>query len=143
MKTRRRELVAVAAFVFIQLAAPLLIGEIYPFTVSPMFSDCPQCYATYSVTDSSGRPLDSALFGLHLVYDGNPPGFGVGIRPRPTLHEFGEVPGRETVCGHVRKVLLSDPLLPESVIVTQKTVRPAGQGLVEEEQSWQVGRASE
>lgn len=104
-KNCRIELLAVAAFVLLNLLAPILCGELYPFTVSPMFSDQPSAYCTYEIFDSNGKELDPELFGLHLVYDGNPPGLGMGIVPRPTLHEFGEVCDEQTVANQVRQTM--------------------------------------
>lgn len=103
-KSRRIELVAVAAFVVVNLLAPLVVGEMYPFTISPMFRDQPKEYCTYQLFDESGVEIDPETFGLHLVYDGNPPGLGMGIEATPRMHEFGVVPTVETVVDHVRNV---------------------------------------
>ena len=102
---KRFELLAVVAFVGVNLLAPVVLGERYPFTVSPMFSDQPSEYCTYEIFDSSGQQLDPEAFGLHLVYDGNPPGLGMGIKPTPTLHAFGEVRDELTVRQHVQQVM--------------------------------------
>lgn len=99
------ELIAIGAFVIVHLLAPILLGERYPFTVSPMFSDQPSQYCTYEIFDSAGQNLDPELFGLHLVYDGNPPGLGMGIKPTPTLHAFGEFRDESTVRQHVQQVM--------------------------------------
>ena len=88
--TRKLELFCVIAFVSVNLVAPMVVGEMYPFTISPMFSDQPQEYCVYEVLDQNGQLIDSEPFGLHLVYDGNPPGLGMGIQAQPTLHGFGE-----------------------------------------------------
>lgn len=107
IKSRRIELVAVALFVVVNLLAPLVVGEMYPFTISPMFRDQPEQYCTYQLFDDSGVQIDAEAFGLHLVYDGNPPGLGMGIEPVPRMHEFGEVPILEAVIAHVRDVAKS------------------------------------
>jgi hypothetical protein len=99
------ELLAIAAFVVVNLLAPIVFGELYPFTVSPMFSDQPSQYCTYQIFDSAGQELDPEQFGLHLVYDGNPPGLGMGIVPKPTLHAFGDVVDESTVRQHVQQVM--------------------------------------
>lgn len=101
---RKLEMVSVFAFVAISLVAPFVLGELYPFTVSPMFRDQPEKYCTYQVFDESGNELDLEKYGLHLVYDGNPPGLGMGIEARPTMHRFGEVPDLQTVADRVRQV---------------------------------------
>ena len=101
----RFELLAVTTFVVGNLLAPIVLGELYPFTVSPMFSDQPSQYCTYEIFDSAGQNLDPELFGLHLVYDGNPPGLGMGVKPTPTLHAFGEFRDESTVRQHVQQVM--------------------------------------
>ena len=101
----RFELLAIIGFIGINLIAPVLLGERYPFTVSPMFSDQPSQYCTYEIFDSAGEELDPERFGLHLVYDGNPPGLGMGIVPSPTLHAFGEVVDEPTVREHIQQVM--------------------------------------
>ena len=102
---KRFELLAVVAFVIVNLLAPVVFGERYPFTVSPMFSDQPSEYCTYEIFDSAGQALDPEDFGLHLVYDGNPPGLGMGITPTKTLHLFGEVRDESAVRQHVQQVM--------------------------------------
>ena len=89
----------------------------YPFTISPMFSDQPNEYCVYEVFDESGQPIDSEPFGLHLVYDGNPPGLGMGIQAHPTLHGFGETSTVDQLRSHVQKKLAE---MPEREFVTVK-----------------------
>jgi len=101
----RIELLVIATFVIVNLLAPVLLGERYPFTVSPMFSDQPSEYCTYEIFDADGKELDAEAFGLHLVYDGNPPGLGMGITPTATLHPFGKVRDEPTVRQHVQTVM--------------------------------------
>lgn len=102
---RKAESAAVVLFVILNLVAPWIVGEMYPFTVSPMFRDQPEQYCTYQLFDGEGNELDLEPYGLHLVYDGNPPGLGMGIEANPTLHKFGEVPELNEVADHVRQVL--------------------------------------
>lgn len=102
---RKAEISFVVAFVVLHLLAPLVFKECYPFTVAPMFRDQPEQYATYQVFDKQGNELDAKTFGLHLVYDGNPPGLGMGIEPVATLHAFGEVADEQQIVNHVRKIL--------------------------------------
>lgn len=134
----RWELVAVAAFVIVQLVAPFVVGEVYPFTISPMFSDRPERYALYRVTDGAGVELDPAAFGLHLVYDGNPPGFGVGIAAPPTLHPFGSIASEHEVTARVREVLSRRRDLPRAVEVTQTVVSGGEAQLHKETLQWTV-----
>jgi hypothetical protein len=137
-KKHRVELAVVAAFVVVQLLAPLIVGEVYPFTISPMFSDQPSSYAIYSVFDESGKELDASQFGLHLVYDGNPPGFGVGVCPLPTAHGFGEVSDCDSVARHVQKLMQSDSRLPRFVRVRQQVVQGGGEQLATSVNEWLI-----
>lgn len=119
------ELCAAAAFVLIHLTSPLWIGELYPFTISPMFCDCPQACCQYEVFDADGRPLDEERFNLHMVYDGNPPGLGMGIIPHPTLHEFGAIASKEQLINHVRRVLENaGDKFPDHVVIHQHCLYP-------------------
>jgi hypothetical protein len=135
---RRTELLVVGMFVLVQVAAPFVVGEVYPFTISPMFSDRPERYAVYRVTDQQGNELDPALFGLHLVYDGNPPGFGVGIAAPPTLHGFGEVASQATITARVGEVLNRRRDLPPTVQITQTVFAGGESRLQEESATWTV-----
>ena len=112
---RKLETLCVVAFVAANLVAPLVIGEVYPFTISPMFSDQPSEYCVYRVLDQDGQPIDSEPFGLHLVYDGNPPGLGMGIQAQPTLHGFGKTATLEQLKAHVADKLAA---MPERDFVT-------------------------
>ena len=117
LANRKLEIFCVVTFVIINLAGPMVVGEMYPFTISPMFSDQPNEYSVYEVFDESGQPIDSEPFGLHLVYDGNPPGLGMGIQAQPTLHEFGETATTDQLKSHVQKKLAQ---MPERKFVTVK-----------------------
>src|SRR5687768_4162178 len=46
-----------AAFVAANIAIPLTLGDVYPFTVAPMFCDAPQAYCNYRVYDPDGKLL--------------------------------------------------------------------------------------
>ena len=106
---RKLEIFCVLAFVVVNLAAPMVVGEMYPFTISPMFSDQPCEYCVYEVFDENGLPIDAELFGLHLVYDGNPTGLGMGIQAEPTLHGFGETATVDQLRLHVQTKLTEMP----------------------------------
>ena len=139
---RKLEISCVVAFVIINLIGPMVVGEMYPFTISPMFSDQPNEYCVYEVFDESGQPIDREPFGLHLVYDGNPPGLGMGIQAQPTLHGFGETATVDQLRSHVQKKLAQMPArkfvtvkrslvrcldhCPTETVVELKVERPAG-----------------
>ena len=112
---RKLETFCVIAFVAVNLIAPMVIGEVYPFTISPMFSDQPSQYCVYRVRDQNGQLIDSEPFGLHLVYDGNPPGLGMGIQAPPTLHGFGSTATLAQLKDHVADKLAA---MPEREFVT-------------------------
>lgn len=121
-KRRTIELVAVGFFVAINVFAPFLVGELYPFTVSPMFRDQPEQYCTYQLFDDSGNELELEPFGLHLVYDGNPPGLGMGIEAAPTMHEFGEVPDLAAVEEHILSVVGQQDSKAKTIHICQTVV---------------------
>jgi hypothetical protein len=121
-KRRSAELIAVGVFVAFNLLAPFIVGEMYPITVSPMFCDQPSQYCTYELTDENGTALDLEPFGLHLVYDGNPPGLGMGIEAKPRMHSFGEVPGIDQVVEHVRSVATNSNMKHNYVLIRQTVV---------------------
>ena len=79
IKSRGLELAAVVVFVVVNLFAPLVVSEMYPFAISPMFCDQPSQYCTYQLFDEAGNGIDSEDFGLHMVYDGNLQGWGWGL----------------------------------------------------------------
>ena len=134
---RKLEIFCVIAFLVVNLVAPLVIGEVFPFTISPMFSDHPAEYCVYRVLDENDQPIDSELFGLHLVYDGNPPGLGMGIQAQPTFHGFGETAKLEDLKAHVRTKLASMPER-EWVTVEQCLVRCVSNRPVESVTSFRV-----
>ena len=121
-RSRRLELVAVVLFVVVNLLAPLVVGEMYPFTISPMFRDQPEQYCTYQLFDESGSEIAPETFGLHLVYDGNPPGLGMGIEAVSRMHEFGEVPNLDEVEMHVRNVAKSSSAEHSRIRISQSVV---------------------
>ncbi|MCH2121010.1 MAG: hypothetical protein VXX55_11595 [Planctomycetota bacterium] len=98
---RRQETVFIVGFIVINLIGPIVLGERFPFTISPMFCDEPACYCEYFVTDANGREIDLASLKLQRVYDGNPVGLGVGIQPAETLDRFGQVPTEQELSRHL------------------------------------------
>lgn|GEM_PF-3288778 len=142
-RRRKWELCAAGLFVAIHLTSPLWIGELYPFTISPMFCDNPRECCQYEVFAPDGTRLDAKQFNLHMVYDGNPPGLGMGIVPTPTLHEFGVVASEEEVTDHVRKMLKTWTRdRPDHVIVHQHHFFSADHQISREENVWTVSSVS-
>jgi hypothetical protein len=135
-------LMACGAFVLANLLVPLRWGEVYPFTVAPMFRDAPLTYCNYRVYSPAGNlladnstrrddPVDRPdPFRLRRYYDGNPVGLGVGIRPPSTLDTFGSVPSEGAVRRHFQGCLATRSDLPY-VIVEQEVIGPID--------AWRVG----
>ena len=100
-RMRRPETVFIVGFIVTNLIGPVVLGERFPFTISPMFCDEPARYCEYLVTDANGREIDLASLKLQRVYDGNPVGLGVGIQPAETLDRFGQVPTEQELSRHL------------------------------------------
>lgn len=138
-RQHRWELLAAAVFVLVHLTSPLWIGELYPFTISPMFCDSPTQCCRYEVFTADGTVLDAKRFNLHMVYDGNPPGLGMGIVPEATLHPFGEVASQQEVVDHVRSVLDSfTPDQPKQVVVHQHHFFSGENQIQHQEKVWAI-----
>jgi hypothetical protein len=121
----------------VHLVAPLVIGERYPFTISPMFCDSPAECCTYTVTDADGTALDEELFNLHLVYDGNPPGLGMGIKPTETLHAYCRPCQQQEVTDHVRTIMKRDGIAGP-VTVSRRHLFHQDYKIAEATDQWQV-----
>ncbi len=80
---------AVGIFLLLNIVVPVVWGDIYPFTSGPMFRDAPKCYCNYYVYGPDGKRLDKKAFLVHRIYDGNPVGYGVGVKPPEVLEDFG------------------------------------------------------
>ncbi len=104
-RLRLGEWTALAVFLAANIAVPLVWGDIFPFTSSPMFRDAPRVYCIYRVQKPDGQELPATDLLLQRIYDGNPPGYGVGIAPPPTLARFGEVASEAELTGHVQPQL--------------------------------------
>lgn len=66
-----------------------------------MFCDSPQWLCNYRVWDHAGKEMPANEWLVHRVYDGNPVGYGVGVRPPPVLEQHvGVVHTREEVEKH-------------------------------------------
>jgi hypothetical protein len=126
-----------AAFVLANVAIPLTLGDVYPFTMAPMFCDAPRAYCNYRVYDPEGNLLaDNSTrrvdppgapdpFCLRRYYDGNPAGLGVGVCPPPTIDggTFGGVQDEARVRSHFAECLADHPQLA-FVDVEQEIVGP-------------------
>jgi len=92
---------AAGALLVANVVVPIAMGDVYPFTSAPMFRDAPQTYCNYRVFGPDGQPLPSERFLCHRIYDGNPVGYGVGVKPPRVLEEFGVAHDEETVRRHI------------------------------------------
>lgn len=122
----RLELWFVAGVMLVTVVGTFVFGERYPFSVAPMFCEQPTCYCEYEVRDPKGELLNSRDFLLHRVYDGNPTGMGVGLKPPPVLDEFGKVPTEEEIVRHVQNQFKGKPSQLDFVVVTQKVIGDIG-----------------
>lgn len=124
---------AAAVFIVVNLVAPFVLGDMYPFTLAPMFRDEPVLYCEYEVRGPDDEELDVEHFALARVYDGNPRGMGVGIVPPITIDRFGLKPTPDEIKAHVKQHHPDDAPL-EFVKVTQRVIGPIGEtvGVIEE-----------
>lgn len=107
--------ICIVLFALSNILIPVILGDIYPFTIAPMFRDTPMTYANYRIfapngkklADNSRRELDPTgspdPFKLRRYYDGNPVGCGVGICPPKTLGDFGIVHSEDQIKKHLIK----------------------------------------
>jgi hypothetical protein len=119
----RKELLAAAAFVLVNVLVPAFAVELYPFSRAPMFEDAPRRYCDFIVYGPDGQALPAADFGLQRNYHANPPDAGYGYRPPPTINEMDAVPDTQQVAAWVRQHLEAFPR-PEYVEVVQQVVGP-------------------
>lgn len=94
-----------AVFLLANMIVPILRGDIYPFTSAPMFRDAPVVYCNYHVYAPDGAELPQKDFLLHRLYDGNPVGYGVGVRPPDILERFGEPRMEAEIRRHILPLL--------------------------------------
>jgi hypothetical protein len=107
-------------FLGANVLVPVVWGDIFPFTSSPMFRDAPRVYCIYRVFTPDGRELPAEELLLQRIYDGNPPGYGVGIAPPSTLARFGEVADELQIRQHVGPRILNSEF--EFVTVEQEVI---------------------
>jgi len=136
-RSRSLELCLAAAFAVVHLVAPVVIGERYPFTISPMFYDQPAECCTYVLTDADGAIIDAERFNLHLVYDGNPPGLGMGIEPTETLHPYCLPCQQQQVTDHVRGIMQRDSIAGP-ITIARRHLFPQNNKIVDKTDRWQV-----
>lgn len=120
----RLALASAVAFAACTVVLPVLVGDLYPFTITPMFRDSPRLYCRYEVLDPQGVPLPLGDFGLQRNYDGNPVGLGAGIRPPPSLDEFGTAPDEAALRAHVARFLVDRSSGMPHVDVVQTVIGP-------------------
>jgi hypothetical protein len=123
-RLRTPEVIAIGLFLLANLIVPLTAGELYPFTIAPMFSDRPVQYCDYRVWAPDGTELPLQDFELQRNYDGNPVGMGAGVQPPPTLDEFGTAPDETTLRRHVGRVLQHKHAHLAYVDVQQEVIGP-------------------
>lgn len=97
---------AAGGLLLANIIVPLVWGDVYPFTSAPMFRDNPRQCCNYRVFGPDGKELPTEDWLCHRVYDGNPLGYGVGIKPPVILErEFGQMCSETQVRQHVEGLL--------------------------------------
>lgn len=93
---------AAAALLAANVFVPLALGDVYPFTSAPMFRDCPTQCVNYRVYAASGHELPAEEWLVQRIYDGNPVGYGVGLRPPAVVEkQFGSIDSEAEVRKHI------------------------------------------
>jgi hypothetical protein len=135
---------AAAALLAANVVVPLIWGDVYPFTSAPMFRDSPREFCNYRVYSIKGKQLDAADWLVQRVYDGNPVGYGVGVRPPPVLEqEFGVTPDEAAVREHFQRILAEPQHSRHTFVdVVQEVIGPVnGQHVgVARTNRWRIGR---
>ncbi len=135
---------AAAALLAASIVVPLIWGDVYPFTSAPMFRDAPREYCNYRVYSMKGKLLDPADWLVQRVYDGNPVGYGVGVKPPPVLEqEFGVIADEAKVREHFQRQLAEPRHAREAFVdVVQEIVGSVDSqhvGVVRTNR-WRIGR---
>ena len=120
----RLALTSAVTFAACNLVLSIVFGDLYPFTITPMFCDSPRLYCQYQVLDPQGGQLPLGDFHLQRNYDGNPVGLGAGVRPPPSLDQFGTAPDEATVRAHVTRILNSHFPELQYVDIVQAVIGP-------------------
>jgi hypothetical protein len=116
----RLQLLAFSLFLLVNAVAPFTLGEVFPFTRSPRFSDQPTRYCEYTVYDENMNILPAEPYGLQQQYHGIPHGAGVGIRPQPTINRFGLVASEAEIRTHL--VPLMKARSRETLLIEQRVI---------------------
>jgi hypothetical protein len=135
---------AVAMLLAANIGLPLVFGDVYPFTSAPMFRDSPKRFCNHRVFDTDGKELPPGDWLVQRIYDGNPVGYGVGVRPPAVLEtEFGVVHDEEAVRRHIER-RFSDKRndAHELVFIEQEVIGPVDSQQVDvvETETWRVYR---
>jgi hypothetical protein len=115
---------AAASLLLANIIVPLVWGDVYPFTSAPMFRDNPQHCCNYRVLGPDGEELPAEDWLCHRIYDGNPVGYGVGIKPPPILErEFGHVSSEDDIRTHATALMRrADNLGLDRVEIVQEII---------------------
>ena len=137
-------LVAIALLLGANIIVPLLWGDVYPFTSAPMFRDCPRQCCNYHVYAADGKELPADDWLVQRIYDGNPVGYGVGVRPPAVIEqEFGIVHDEAAVRQHfMQQLALPRHQEHAYVEVVQEVIGPLDSGRVGvvETHRWKIER---
>ena len=142
MKHSSLPLIVIGLFLAAHIVVPLVWGDLYPFTSAPMFRDSPQQYCNYHVFAPDGTELPQEDWLVQRVYDGNPVGYGVGVKPPPVIEqEFGVVHEEEAVREHFGRQLGEPSSRPGPLIVEQHVFGPSDEGSIElmKTNRWRIG----
>ena len=140
----RMAMSAVALLLLANIVIPLAFGDVYPFTSAPMFRDAPVQCCNYRLLDATGTELPAEAGLVHRVYDGNPIGYGVGLRPPAVIEQqFGVVHDQADVHRHLER-RFADPgnRAPLAAEVIQEVIGPIDSqhvGVVRRER-WKIAR---
>jgi hypothetical protein len=136
--------VAAVVLLAANVVVPIVWGDIYPFTSGPMFRDAPAQCCTYRVFDSRGNELPAKAWLCQRIYDGNPVGYGVGIRPPPVIEQqYGVIHDEAVVRAHFGRILArSENQRLAYVEVVQEVLGPLPGGSVGivRTQRWRIER---
>jgi hypothetical protein len=137
-------LLAIVALLAANIVLPLVFGDVYPLTSAPMFRDSPARFCNYRVLAPDGKELPASDWLVQRIYDGNPVGYGVGVRPPSVLEtEFGVVHDEATVRRHIQGQFFEKGNdRHEFVVIEQEIVGPVDSqrvGMIETE-TWRVYR---
>jgi len=140
----RLALIAAALLLLANVIVPLVWGDVYPFTSAPMFRDSPDQCCNYCVLGADGRELLADQWLVQRVYDGNPIGYGVGVRPPAVIErEFGVVHDEAAVRRHLERQLAEPGNQSHlSIEVVRQVIGPVDRqhvGVVRTEQ-WRIAR---